>query len=153
MSESPNPNAYETTYEVIERILQRPLQDLEPGDTLKLKAPGFMDLSVEVLPVCEETGGFVISLAHYFVSHGDLCQDPEMTVRVFPPGSTAFTHLVPSTDPTRGRAEALTFQQAIPPIYQEVYLQPGRYLLKFRKQLNEFLRFWLGNIQEQGHSS
>ncbi len=28
-------------------------------------------------------GAIVLSLAHYFEQNGDLCQDPEMTVRVF----------------------------------------------------------------------
>ncbi len=41
----------------------------------------------------------VLSMAHYFEQNGDLCQDPEMTVRVF----------------AHGMVEALTFQQAIPP--------------------------------------
>ena len=53
----------------------------------------------------------VLSLCHYFEMNGDLCQDPEMTVRVF---SSA------------GMIEALSFQQSLPPIYSVVYPEPGK---------------------------
>lgn len=75
---------------------------------------GFMDLVVEVLSRDRRTGAMVLSLAYYFTQHGDLCQDPEMELRVYPP-----------QDRHPGRVEALTFQQAIPPIYQRVYPEPG----------------------------
>ena len=142
---------YEVTYARLEEIFQRPLAGLEPGDHFKLKAPGFMDLSCEVLPECSETGGKVVSICHYYLQNGDLCQDPEMTIRLFPPGSTAFNYLVPSSSLSLGRAEALMFQQSNPPIYQVTYPSPGRYYPKLRKELNQFLRIWLTNIKEQGH--
>jgi uncharacterized protein YqiB (DUF1249 family) len=112
------PNAYERHYDRLEKLLSQPLPELRRDRVYRLRAPGFMDLVVEVLPTCDETGGMVLSLAHYFEMNGDLCQDPEMTVRLFHPGMTIFQELCPSTDPSRGRAEALSFQQAIPPIYQ-----------------------------------
>jgi uncharacterized protein YqiB (DUF1249 family) len=112
------PNAYERHYDRLEKLLSQPLPELRRDRVYRLRAPGFMDLVVEVLPTCDETGGMVLSLAHYFEMNGDLCQDPEMTVRLFHPGMTIFQELCPSTDPSRGRAEALSFQQAIPPNYQ-----------------------------------
>ena len=146
------PSKYERTYTKIEKLFQRPLAELEVGDHFKLKSGGFMDLSVEVLPDCEETGGKLVSMCHYFEQNGDLCQDPEMVVRLFPPGSTAFLELTPSTDAKRGRAESMVFQQAIPPVYDVVYPEPGKYRPKVRESLNTFMLFWLGNLLEQGHA-
>ena len=74
-----------------------------------------------------------------------------MTVRLFPPGAEVAPEIVLSTDPRHGRAEALMFQQAIPPIYQEVYPEPGKYSPRRHKELNDFLRMWLGNLKDQGH--
>ena len=144
-------NKYERAYSRIEELLQRPIPDLKLMDVFLLKADGFMNLNCEVLPDCSETGAKVLSLAHYYEMNGDLCQDPEMTIRLFPPGNAERLHLVPSTDPERGRAEALMFQQAVPPSYQEVYPEPGRYVPGLHKQLNAFLGFWLKNLKAQGH--
>ena len=68
----------------------------------------------------------------------------------FPPGSTVFGEMVPLTDDELGRLEALTFQQTHPPISQLVYPAPGRYYPKRRKELNDFLTTWLGNVEGQG---
>ena len=48
--------------------------------------------------------------------------------------------------------EALTFQQAIPPIYQEVYPEPGMVAPRLKRDLNAFLSLWLRNLKAQGHS-
>jgi uncharacterized protein YqiB (DUF1249 family) len=142
---------YEIHYARIEALLQRPLTELQPEDVIRLKAGAFMDLVCEVLLPCDETGATVLSMCHYFLQNGDLCQDPEMTVRLFPPGSTTFLELTPSTALKHGRAEALTFQQSIPPIYQQVYPEPGSYSPRLRRDLNTFLGQWLFNLDEQGH--
>ncbi len=55
-------NRYEMTYQRIEDLLGRPLTELKPCDTFRLKARGFMDLTVEVLLPCDETGAPVLSL-------------------------------------------------------------------------------------------
>jgi hypothetical protein len=144
-------NAYELNYDRIATLLGRPPEELETDIAHRFRAPGYMDLVIEVLPPCQETGGQVLSLVHYFLQNGDLCQDPEMTVRLFPPGSVAFRQLTPSTDPKHGRAEALSFQQAIPPVYQRVYPQPGLVRPRLRADLNRFLGQWLRNLEEQGH--
>ena len=47
--------------------------------------------------------------------------------------------------------EALTFQQAIPPIYQEVYPEPGKLIPQLKRELNDFLKTWLINLLSQGH--
>ena len=78
-------------------------------------------------------------------------QDPEMTVRLFPPGMTIFQQLAPSTDPGLGRLEALSFQQACPPLYQRIYPEPGSYHRNLRNDLNDFLGHWLRNLKGQGH--
>ena len=145
-------NKYERIYTKIEKLFQRTLADLEVGEHFKLYADGFMDLSVEVLPDCHDTGGKLVSLCHYFEQNGDLCQDPEVVVRLFPPGSTAFLHLCPSTDPKLGRAEGTMFQQAIPPIFDVIYPKPGQYYPRKRDSLNSFLGDWLNNMKEQGHA-
>ncbi len=144
-------NLFERHYAQIEQLLGRPLDGLRPGEALRLRAAGLMDLVVEVLPPWMDTAGTVLSLAHYFLQNGDLCQDPEMTVRLLHPGSRACLELVPSTDPVLGRAEALTFQQAIPPIFQQVYPEPGVCRPQLQWELNEFLGLWLENLRAQGH--
>jgi uncharacterized protein YqiB (DUF1249 family) len=144
-------NRYELNYARLEALIGRPLGDLTGDSAYRLKAQGFMDLVVEVLPRCRETGAMVLSLAHYFEQNGDLCQDPEMVLRIFPPGSTAFLVMVPSTDARHGRVEATMFQQAIPPIYREVYPELGKYSPKLRRDLNAFLTTWLRNLTDQGH--
>ena len=100
---------------------------------------GFMDLVFEKLPYLDGTSGqagVAFSMAHYFKQNGDLCQDPEMVVLVYP---------------DLAMAEAHSFQQAIPPIYQEVYPEPGKYRPELKKDLNSFLCQWLQNLIDQDH--
>lgn len=82
----------------------------------------------------------VVSLTHYFEQAGDLFQDPEMEVRVFPP-----------REGQSGRVEALSFQQAQPPVYQRVYPEPGMVNSRLQRELNAFLGTWLWNLKVQGH--
>ena len=99
-----------------------------------------MDLTLEVLSQDRGTGAMVLSLAHYFTLNGDLCQDPEMEVRVY---------LQREGHP--GRVEALTFSQAIPPVYQRVYPEPRKVVPRLKRELNAFLGTWLRNLKAQGH--
>lgn len=131
---------YERNYRRLEAIIGRPLPDLESGVVYRLRAEGFMDLALEVLSQDRTTGAMVVSIAHYFESRGDLCQDPEMEVRVFPP-----------REGQPGLVEALTFAQAIPPIYQRVYPEPGMVVPRLKRELNSFLGTWLRNLKAQGH--
>ena len=128
-------NQYERNYARLEALMGQPLCDLHSDRSYRLRAPGFMDLVVEVLPQDPDTGAMVLSLAHYFEQNGDLCQDPEMTVRVLP----------------QGMVEALSFQQSIPPIYNVVHPEPGKVAPRVKQDLNAFLSFWLRNLTAQGH--
>lgn len=130
----PRRNRYESNYARLESLLGCPPAELLPDRAYRYRADSeaLMDLVVEKLPSWEETGATVISMAHYYLQNGDLCQDPEMVLRVLPPGSTACLAMVPSTDARHGRVEATLFQQAIPPIYLEVYPEPGRYSPKLK---------------------
>ena len=135
MMTTPDATMYELNYTRLKTLIGQPFSDLRSGRSYRLRAPGFMDLVIEVLPPDPETGSVVLSLAHYFEQNGDLCQDPEMTVRVF----------------SHGMVEALTFQQAIPPVYSEVYPEPGKVATRVKRQLNTFLNQWLRNLLAQGH--
>ena len=131
------------TYEIIYyRLEQLGLNLDNPTDFGKSESSGFMDLNYDYLgfrgPTSDDNPGtFDISLAHYFKQNGDMCADPDMEIRVYP---------------KHKMAEALTFQMAIPPIYQEVYPEPGKVYPKVKAELNHFLKMWLRNCINQGHS-
>jgi hypothetical protein len=131
---------HERHYRLLEEILGQPLPDLQTGTVYRLRADGFMDLVVEVVSLDRATGAAVLSLAHYFTLNSDLCQDPEMEIRVYPP-----------REGQPGRVEALTFAQSIPPVYQRVYPEPGMVHPRLQRELNAFLGLWLRNLKAQGH--
>lgn len=66
-SSTPHPRSptslYEQNYRKLEKILGRPLPELESGIVYRLRAEGFMDLVGEVLSICPETGAMIVSLA------------------------------------------------------------------------------------------
>ena len=113
-----------------------------------------MDLVVEKLPACTEPHArdeTVISMTHYFEQNGDLCQDPEMVLRVFPSDYRGGKMFAPSTDPNHGRVEAWMFIQGIPPVFHQVYPKRG-FVNEYQKNSqNSFLAQWLRNLEEQGH--
>lgn len=103
----------------------------------KSMSEGYMDWNVE--HQCDDVPhgkGFVLSLTHYYEQNGDLCSDPDMTVAVYP---------------EQKAVEALSFQMAMPPIYQEVYPAPGKVAPALKRELNAFLTQWLDNLVIQGH--
>jgi hypothetical protein len=77
-----------------------------------------------------------ISVAHYFVQNGDLCQDPEMAFELVPESESV-------------KYEPFLFRQAIPPIYQEVF-ETGTENEQLKRQLTSFARTWDHNIEAQG---
>ena len=81
-------------------------------------------------------GHQAISVAHYFEQNGDLCQDPEMAFELVPQGSNV-------------SYEPFMFQQAIPPIYQEVFGTGGENA-RLKRQLTKFAHTWDRNIGAQG---
>lgn len=118
------------------RILPQ-LRDAKPGDAFKLKAPGFMDLNVDVLQRVAEGGSVTtmrISLAHNYVQEGDVMADPDMECRLIIAANGAML-------------QACTFQQSAPPIFQRVE-HPASPL---QRKLDAFLAQWLTNIGHQGH--
>jgi hypothetical protein len=105
----------------------------------RFKSEGYMDLVVETLPMLDRFNGqnsLAFSMAHYFEQNGDLCSDPEMVVFYYP---------------ELNMVEAYSFQQAIPPIYQEVFPEPGKVYPRLKRELNSFLSQWLRNLKSQGH--
>ncbi len=106
---------------------------------MRSRAAGFMDVIVERLEHLDNSRnnpGVAFSMAHYYEQNGDLMADPEMTFIVYPEFKTL---------------EALTFQMAHPPIYQEIYPEPGMVAPKLKTELNHFLAGWLKNLDLQGH--
>ncbi len=81
-------------------------------------------------------GHQAVSVAHYFEQNGDLCQDPEMAFELVPNGA-GVTY------------EPYLFQQAIPPIYQEVF-DTGSENTRLKRQLTIFAQGWDRNLGEQG---
>lgn len=49
--------------------------------------------------------------------------------------------------------EALTFEQSIPPIYEEVYPEPMKVRPKLKEQMNDFLRECAAGLQPQDRCS
>jgi len=116
-------NIYEKIYNKLNKI-----GVLKVESNIHLKSSGFMDLVVERL------GDNHYSLTHYYEMNGDLCPDPDMEVRVFPDTKMA---------------EALSFQDVYG--YRRVYYDE-EVDLKAKKELNDFLNFWLNNLINQGFS-
>jgi hypothetical protein len=111
---------YELNYERIYPLL---------ADYQKLSIKNYMDL------VVQKIGKNEYRIAHYYEQNGDLMGDPEMTVRI---------------DQELKTVEALTFQMDALGLYQEVYPEPGKYYPRLKKELNDFLRQWLKNLEQQG---
>jgi len=119
------------------KVFERLTEGLhEVGDHRKVaNAEHFMPVCVEVID--QLPAGRVVSLAHYFEQHGDLCCDPDVTFLVAADGDVY----------------PLTFQQAIPPIYTAavecdetgpVRIRPGA-----QRELVSFANQWMKNIHAQ----
>ena len=96
------------------------------GTYAKLSAPGFMDLHVDILH--KKGNVWRIALAHNYKSGGDVIPDPDMEVTL---------------NSAAGTANAETYQDTY--VYREATDE------RSRKELNEFLVLWLGNLVDQGH--
>ena len=114
------------TKEIYTRLL-RVIPNLRNiGTYAKLSAPGFMDLHVDIL---NKNGNvWRIALAHNYKTGGDVIPDPDMEVTV---------------DFAAETAHAETYQDTY--VYREATDE------RSKKELNEFLLMWLGNLIEQGH--
>ncbi len=104
---------------------------------VSIENPPYMRLVIEDIGVGPR-GHQAISVAHYFTQNGDLCQDPELCFELVPQGG----HVA---------YEPFLFQQAIPPIYQEVFENdPASENHRLKRKLTEFAQMWDRNLQEQG---
>jgi uncharacterized protein YqiB (DUF1249 family) len=125
---------YSRIFKKLEEIFKMPLKELfEKYGFLKLQAPGFMDLNVDVLSKNR------LSLAHNYIQNGDVMADPDMEIEV---------------NFDRQTAEVLSYQDCYG--YQTVYVfnEKGEKVLfypKTKKDLNIFISQWLTNIKNQGH--
>ncbi|MCG7847639.1 MAG: DUF1249 domain-containing protein [ANME-2 cluster archaeon] len=111
---------------------------LKFDEYLKLKSGSFMDLNIDHLSHKDDDRSIVISLAHNYNQNGDVMADPDMEIRIIP---------------SMKMVEALTFQQDNMGIYQQVYLEDGRFYPSLKIELNKFLNSWLKNLIEQGFSN
>ena len=112
--------------------------NLKFNEHLKLKSGNFMDLNIDHLSYKNDDRSIVISLAHNYIQNGDVMADPDMEIRIIP---------------SMKMVEALTFKQDSIGIYQQVYLEDGRFNPTLKNDLNNFLNFWLKNLIEQGFSN
>lgn len=124
-------NQYEQLFKKIIALIPN-LAQIEPGEGIKLKAPGFMDLHIDVL--LQEKDKTTIAMAHYYKQNGDMVPDPDMEIAIYP---------------DRKMAEALSYQDSFG--YRQVYPEPGMVNPKAKSELNQFLNQWLNNINMQGH--
>jgi hypothetical protein len=108
------------------------------GVYASIENPSDMRLVIEEIGVGPRRH-LAISIAHYFESNGDLCQDPEMGLELVPQGDGSLSF------------EPFFFQMAMPPIYEEVYpAGPESEDLTLKRKLTEFLRTWDRNLAAQG---
>lgn len=135
---------YETNFKKLVRL---GVIKVEEGKPLKVRRVGYKSVSAGFMPLCYDRlnhldgfigeGTIAFSLAHYFEQNGDLCCDPDMVIVLHP---------------LMRMVEAISFQQAMPPVYQEVYSSDGKGVRpKLKKELNAFLGQWLTNLLNQGH--
>lgn len=119
----------------IYKKLQTVIPDLQSIEEHgKSVVPGYMDLNLDVLR--RGPTKTVIALSHYFKHpSGDMIADPNMVLAVYS---------------DRAMAEALSYQDSFG--YQEVYSQGGAMVdVRAKRELNQFLMQWLGNLIVQGH--
>lgn len=132
---------YETNYDRLLKLGVVTKDGIVTGQCRRSEVPELMDWVVERLPHLDGASGnkegVAVSLAHYFSQNGDLCKDPEMVVLIYP---------------SQRMVEAFTLEMSIPPIYQQVFPEPGKLIPQSRKEPNTFLRQWLNNLIEQSHS-
>jgi len=113
------------------------LLSMEEGDAMKLKAEGFMPLSLDVLE--QSSKKTVIYLAHNSVQNGDLMADPLMKIMLNNEAKTA---------------QSMLYQNDYAGFYQEAIFYDDDDKLKcipsLMREQNEFLDMWTNNLIEQG---
>lgn len=112
------------------------LQTALSQDSFKLKADGYMDLSVELQNFSGERGfPYKLCLSHYYKQNGDLMRDPDLTILINVEKEIAIPY---------------EFQTDSPPVYRyaidETKLYPN-----VMRDLYSFAKFWFKNLKQQGH--
>ncbi len=127
---------FSRNYRRIEKLLKADFSSECPSYVKFTAGSSFMPLTVEVIN--KEADWFDLAIAHYFEQNGDLVQDPEMVVRVFP---------------KLGVAEAKSFQNPFGPVVPVYKYEDGKTLVSpsQKREQNSFLEFWLKNIKAQGY--
>jgi hypothetical protein len=111
-----------TLQRVITEIAARHGQDMTKNpQPLSLELPGYMRLCIERISLTD------ISVAHYFLQNGDLCADPDVTLRI----SEVWT--------------PLTFQ--MPNRYDD-YTDGSK--MRGQADLASFCELWARNLEAQG---
>ncbi len=112
----------------------------EIGDHAKIDTSSFMAVCVDVIgrPVGQSR---IIAVSHYFKQNGDMCADPDMTFLVEQPTEEAPIAVYP-----------LTFEQALPPVYQVAARFEGGTLIHkaaLQADITRFANSWMLNIAQQ----
>ena len=116
---------YEAIYKIAPEILDGTARyiKLEAGEA-------FMPLFIE------KVGDDHIAIYHHYEAGGDLIADPDMSFWI---------------NQDEKALHARSFQQDIPPIYQQVAYN-GTINMKLETELNSFARQWFRNIHSQGYT-
>ena len=129
-----NKSATKTFRAIVERLNGSDACTIDNGGS-------FMPLHVDRLQAVE--AGTIYSFAHYFKQNGDMCCYPEMT----------FLESGKDSPVDVDGVYPLTFQQAIPPVYQDAIEWDGPKIKGVRRKMQadhtSFANTWLRNIREQ----
>ena len=120
----------------IHRIITSDLDSVEGGRPTS----SFMAVCVDVIdrPAGQSP---IIAVSHYFKQNGDMCADPDMTFLVGQPSEAAPIAVYP-----------LTFEQALPPVYQVAARFEGGTLIHkpaLQADITRFANSWMSNIAQQ----
>jgi len=128
----PSENIYSDIYQRLLDVIPDLLTIEESG---RSEVAGLMPLNLDVIQRMPEK--LVIALSHYYRHEsGDMIADPDMQIAVYI---------------DRTMAEALTYREAY--MFNSVY-SPDRSKVDIlaKRDLNNYLNTWLGNLIMQGHS-
>lgn len=135
---APITQPYAYNYLKLHELIPNIVQELEEGKTYyKSKVNGIKDLTFELLYKDDE-GRYVFSLSQRYEQNNVLVPDPEMKIRL---------------DPILQMVEALSFQDY--KSYTRVYEETDQVLAvnkSAKGSLNTYLKVWLKNLIDQGHS-
>jgi len=107
----------------------------------RLKAPGYMDLIVEIWKEGNDT---MMSVCHYYEQNGDLMKDPEIMYKLIE---------YENDDKNLVWEDAQWIQQDPVGVFRQVYVKKdGKTFVnrKPKEELRDFSKMWANNIKNQG---